>query len=227
MAEFDQFADDYRDIHSKNIECTGQDSRYFSEFKVKEIKRVFKKRTFDAILDFGCGDGITVECFREHFSSPITGIDVSEASIEAAKKRNIPHSVFTAYDGHKIPFADQSFDLVYTACVFHHIPSADHVGLLQECRRVLKKGGLLVIFEHNPYNPVTRHIVNTCVFDKDAILIPPGKFSANMKKGGFNRVRTRHVLFMPRWKFLTFLLPLERLFFFIPLGGQYYVWSEK
>ncbi len=35
---------------------------------------------------------------------------------------------------------------------------------------VLKKKGRVYIFEHNPYNPVTRYLVATCEFDRDAVL---------------------------------------------------------
>ena len=41
---------------------------------------------------------------------------------------------------------------------------------MKEINRVLKLGGRLYFFEHNPWNPFTRFLVRTCPFDKNAQL---------------------------------------------------------
>ena len=40
---------------------------------------------------------------------------------------------------------------------------------------MLKNDGQLIIFEHNPLNPITRKIVKECEYDEDAILLTPKK----------------------------------------------------
>ena len=78
---------------------------------------------------------------------------------------------FAHFDGAAIPYADGTFDVALASCVFHHIPHDEHVALLAEIRRVLAPAGRLFVFEHNPLNPLTRHAVNTCVFDEHAELV--------------------------------------------------------
>jgi hypothetical protein len=55
---FDEFADNYRQIHNENINITGTDSDYFSEHKIKTVKSYEISIVENLnILDFGCGDG--------------------------------------------------------------------------------------------------------------------------------------------------------------------------
>ena len=57
---------------------------------------------------------------------------------------------------------DAKFDLVIASCVFHHIPPQDRQMAIRYCYSRLKEGGHFIIFEHNPINPVTRHLVKNC-----------------------------------------------------------------
>ena len=224
---FDEFAEDYRDIHTKNIEITGGDSSYFAEHKIKEIK---KKESLDGInfLDFGCGDGIISDFFNNYFpSSEYTGVDISSDSILQAKNIRSSSSNFLIFDGLNLPFKDDTFDVVFVACVFHHIQFEMHQAIMTEILRVLKKGGRLYVFEHNPYNPITRRIVNTCPFDKDAILLKPSYLKTTLLNVGFNEVRIQYVLFFPRHALFNFLICLEDRLQKIPIGGQYFSLSIK
>jgi hypothetical protein len=42
---------------------------------------------------------------------------------------------------------------------------------IRYCYSRLKEDGHFIIFEHNPINPVTRHLVKNCPFDADAVLL--------------------------------------------------------
>ena len=88
-----------------------------------------------------------------------------------ATKRKLTWANFEVYDGGNFPFADESFYLVFIAAVFHHVDFALHQALIKEITRALKKGGRLVLFEHNPLNPLTRYLVKTCVFDLQTKLL--------------------------------------------------------
>jgi ubiquinone/menaquinone biosynthesis C-methylase UbiE len=82
---FNDYADDYRNIHDQNIKLTGADSDYFSKYKIQEIKKNEFINNFSAykILDIGCGDGNSEIFLNEFFpSAKITGIDISEKSIK-------------------------------------------------------------------------------------------------------------------------------------------------
>ena len=92
------------------------------------------------------------------------------------------------YDGGDIPLEAGSFDLVFSACVFHHIEGGEHVGIFQQLRRLLKPTGHIVTFEHNPINPVTRYMVATCPFDENAVLIPAAELRRRQGDAGFNAI---------------------------------------
>lgn len=226
---FDEFAKDYRQIHNENIKATGADSDYFSEYKVIEIARVKEPNLKSGnVLDLGCGDGNSARFFQKHLPAfKVNGIDISEDSILEAKARNLPNANFEPYDGKHIPFEENKFDIVLIATVMHHIRPEHQLDLMKEVLRVTKPKGKVYIFEHNPWNPVTQHIVNTCVFDKDAILLTPPYCKNLVKQAGFKDVNNSFTLFFPRSTMFKPLLSIEKYLSFIPMGGQYYTTGTK
>ena len=116
--------------------------------------------------------------------------------------------------------AAQKFDVIFAACVFHHIGHALHPEIFGQLRGLMNPGGLMIVFEHNPLNPVTRHIVATCPFDENAELIRAGALAATLKMAGMSRVEKRFTGFFPNA--LRFLRPLETHMSALPIGAQYY-----
>jgi ubiquinone/menaquinone biosynthesis C-methylase UbiE len=225
--DFDEFASDYRGIHDNSIKISATNSDYFSEFKIQHI---FSKIKSDSInfLDFGCGDGNAVSFFHKWFkSSTYFGVDVSIESIKIANDKEIGNASFQVYDGEVLPFQSETFDCIMIAVVLHHISFDLHNKLLKEIIRVLKKGGSLFIFEHNPFNPLTRYVVNTCPFDKDARLLTPFYAKKMIHTSGFQNVKIDFLLFFPRLKFLHWILPMEKYLVKLPIGGQYCLSATK
>lgn len=226
MEEFDSFANDYRSIHTANVQgVSGQDSDYFSEYKIKELKDRSAVSGNAVWLDLGCGDGNTASFIMKYFpESEYHGIDVSAESIEVARERFAGADVdIQSYDGAHIPYADATFDVIFTACVLHHVMPEDRPALIRECARVLKPGGHLIIFEHNPHNPVTMNLVNTCPFDENAVLLTFGICKKLLDENGFTVSKKRYTIFMPRKGFFNKLVGLEKALTWLPMGGQYYV----
>jgi SAM-dependent methyltransferase len=229
QAEFDRFADEYRADHAHNIRISGEDPEFFASYKVADIRRAIDPAAHSKplkILDFGAGVGNSIGPFRHYFpTSELVCLDVSERSLDIAKRR-FPHdAAFQAFDGQRIPFDDDGFDLVFAACVFHHIPQPLQPGLLREILRVLRKGGHFFLFEHNPLNPLTLRAVNTCPFDENAVLIRAGTMSARMRDAGFAQADVAYRVFFPR--LLSWLRRLERFLGMVPLGAQYSVHARK
>ena len=218
---FDEFAHTYRDVHTENIKISGADSAYFSEFKAIDLAKCEPDKELN-ILDLGCGDGTMATFLVKHMAGcTLAGIDISEESVMVALQRDLPNAEFKPYDGQSIPYPSGQFDICTIATVLHHIDHALHRALMREVNRVLRPGGRVYIYEHNPYNPVTRHMVDTCPFDADAILLTPGYAKMLLRAGGFEQVRNRFVLFMPRGGVFKNLLWLERFMWWLPVGGQF------
>lgn len=225
---FDKFAKKYRQIHTENVKrIAGADSYYFAHYKVKELAR-FEENNSQKLLDLGCGDGATEFYLSSIFSSfSVTGIDISSESIRIAKDRKLPKCNFLLFDGSTIPFHENSFDIVFIAGVFHHVPPELRQNLMGEAARVLKPGGRLYLFEHNPYNPLTRYLVNTCVFDEGVQLLKAKESRMLLSKAGLKILARRYVIFFPRGQVFGLLHKIEPMMSHIPFGGQYYFRAIK
>jgi len=227
-AEFDKVADEYLAIHSRNTRFTGEDPEYFARYKIEELRRRWDaagRKSPAAILDFGTGVGASLPHLARMFpDARLTALDVSRKSLAVAQGRGVA-AEFVCYEGDRIPLPEGKFDLVFSSCVFHHIPVDEHVGLLTQLRGVLRPGGWLVIFEHNPVNPVTRYIVATCEFDENAVLIPASGLKAREKAAGFSGIEVVYTGFFPGA--LRFLRKLEPYLSALPVGAQYYTLAVK
>lgn len=227
-AEFDKFATEYRNLHAANIRLSGEDPEYFAEYKVVDIAAELRREQAIAhkALDFGAGVGYSVPFFARHMpTTRVTCLDVSRTSLELGAARHGAAAEFRHFDGRQIPYADGTFDVALASCVFHHIAHDEHVALLAEIRRVLAPGGRLFIFEHNPWNPLTRHAVNTCEFDEHAELVRAPTMRSRVRAAGFAAPIVRYRIFFPR--VLRALRPLEARLTWLPLGAQYYVAARK
>lgn len=228
MQEFDTFAKDYRNLHNENMQNLSEfGSEYYSEYKIEIVKNSLKNSPKN-ILDFGCGDGKSCEFLSKYFPEAlITGIDISPASIEEAKNKQIQNCSFMFYDGEKLPYENCSFDVIFVACVFHHIEKQNHQYLIEELKRTLKKDGKLFIFEHNPINPLTQKVVKDCVFDQDAKLIFPAEMKNAFIRAGFKSPKISYTLFFPRFNLFKKFFFLEKHLKWFFVGAQYYIEALK
>ena len=224
VAEFDKFAEEYLATHSTNLAVTGESPDYFARYKIVEVARRLRalKIAPRRVLDFGCGIGNSAPHLREAFpQAEITGVDISEKSLAVARARFPGAAEFKVYDpGAAPPGPPEGYDLIFSACVFHHIEAEEHVGIFRRLREVVAPGGAMAIFEHNPVNPVSRYIVATCPFDENAVLIRAGELARRQREAGFAKVGVTFTGFFPGP--LRALRPLEPLIAKVPVGAQYY-----
>ena len=223
--EFDKFAEEYLAVHSRNIAFSGEDPEYFSRYKIDEVRRRWdgeRRPEPAAILDFGTGIGSSLPFLASRFpGAAITGLDVSSRSLSIAEQRFAGTAKLVSYGGGAdIPLPGNSFDLIFSACVFHHIDSSEHAAIFARLRALLKVEGRMFIFEHNPLNPVTRYIVATCPFDANAVLVPAHRLKKEQEEAGFRNVQIAYTGFFPGA--LRVFRPLERFMTMLPIGAQYY-----
>lgn len=228
--EFDQYASRYDAMHRDSIRASGEAPDYFAAYKAAFLARELATlRATDRpvrLLDFGCGIGNLVpHVARELNDVDVVGVDPSAASIDIARANHGGIARFDAIVDDRIPCADEAFDAVVVACVFHHIAPADRGHWMQEIRRVLRPGGHAVVFEHNPFNPLTRKAVRDCPFDEDAILLRPAELQGLAWGCGMTAVSTRYIVFFPR--VLSGLRALEPALSWLPAGAQYAVLARK
>ena len=104
-------------------------------------------RSFDALLDVGCGDGrLTTRIADACGATEVRGIDISEKDIARAASRGISGEVVNL-DDETFPFDDEQFDLVYFGEVVDYLQDPDHC--FSEINRVLRDGGTLVVSTPN------------------------------------------------------------------------------
>ncbi len=227
MSEFDKYKDTYKDEVNKSTAFLGQDQDFFTQAKVRHMVEFSHHHHGDLqnmkILDVGCGVGTTIHFLQLAFGN-IAGIDVSPGSIDTARER-FDNVLFDVGSGTSIPHKDNTFDLVFAICVMHHIPPAEWSKVLPEMLRVTKPGGLIAIFEHNPYNPLTRIAVNNCEFDKDAVLLSRRTTARLYEQAKIPIIEQKYILFFPFER--AILSSIEKGLSWLPLGAQYYVLGQK
>jgi SAM-dependent methyltransferase len=100
-----------------------------------------------SILDFGCGCGRVIRHLG-HLSARLFGCDTNPVAVEWCEEHLPPAAFAVNALEPPLPYADASFDLVYSLSVFTHLPSELQLPWMAELRRVLRPGGTLVLSLH-------------------------------------------------------------------------------
>jgi len=91
------------------------------------------------VLDLGCG---TAQ-YRDSFKWIYVGLDITSLPYSDG----FPRDVNVVASGSKLPFAEGSFNLIFSVAAFYQMPDSEMV--LKECHRILKPGGQLLLFDYN------------------------------------------------------------------------------
>lgn len=230
-AEFDGYKDVYEQDIESALSFSGKGHDFFTKVKAKRLIEILKDLGQGAtaplnVLDVGCGHGLIHPYLvsASDIKINLTGVDVAATVVEEARQKN-PSVSYDTYEGDHLPYADNSFDLAFTICVMHHVPPKQWPSFLREIKRVLRPGGVLAVFEHNPLNPLTRHIVNTCPLDQNAVLLRKGKLESLISAEGYEQITGQNILFTP-FDNATFE-KLDHLLGWLPFGAQYYLTGQK
>jgi SAM-dependent methyltransferase len=224
--EFDSLAAGYEDaLDDPWRRRFSGDSDFFIEQKCRALVREVERRGGNdgvtcRTLDVGCGKGPAVRFLRDRWTT--FGTDVSREMLREARA-TLP---LVVQEPLRLPFASGVFDIVFAFCVYHHVARAQHVSHLRELVRVARPGGLVFVFEHNPYNPVTRLVFSRASIDQGCTMIRPRNLRRTFRDAGLGDIGTGYVLFFPQ-RIARHTGGIEDAMRHVPFGGQYYVVGRK
>jgi len=216
LDDFDKFARDYKAILDKSLKFGGEKGEYFSAYKAGFIARQLGRGFQGKILEHGCGVGLlSQDLLRQFPGSTVDGYDVSALSIG-----HVPPNL--KHQGCFTPDFDQlagGYDLIVVANVLHHIETPEREKEIVRLKKLLKSGGRIIIFEHNPLNPLTRKIVRDSPLDHGVVLLPSTETILYLKNAGFLNIKRSYIVFFPR--IFSVLRWLEPYLSWLPWGAQY------
>jgi SAM-dependent methyltransferase len=222
---FDRFAADYERLLDDPLRHTfAGDSTFFIAQKCRVLWRHLERELPSTdrrrVLDAGCGLGTAVGLLRGECNA--IGSDVSFSMLGHA----VRHGPVVVQEPFDLPFRSAAFDAAFAFCVYHHIEELDRSRHLREVARVVRPGGLVFVFEHNPLNPVTRLVFHRAPVDRGCRLIARRTLSGLFREAGLLDIRHGYVLFLPEALQGAFGA-VEPHLEWLPLGGQYYVCGRK
>ena len=226
--EFDRYKDSYGEAMEDAVGFAGAPPDLYTQIKADLIVDLAARRIGDPsglqVLDVGSGPGETDRLLKDRFGA-LVGVDVSEGMVERASANN-PWAEYRAYaEGEPLPLEDGRFDLSFAICVMHHVAPSGWDRTVREMARVTRPGGIVAIFEHNPWNPLTRKVVRDCEFDVDVALLSRRRTRELLTTNGLVIEESPYIIFIPRQG--PRLRRFERMVARLPLGAQYYVAARR
>lgn len=216
-------------VDLKTVQSFGEEWEKFSHFSSEEIQAIGHEyfdivskaalNSSSVVLDAGCGTGRWTLYAAKH-AHFVEAIDPSKAVISAAHlTAGVPNVRVTQSAIDNLPFADASFDFVFSLGVLHHIP--DTFAALQVLAKKVKPGGHLLLYLY--YSLDNRGSLYKSVFFISNIL----RSAVSKMNGPLKRLVCDVLAVMLYWPFVTLakaakaLLPGSGLYKKIPLA--YYV----
>jgi SAM-dependent methyltransferase len=148
-------------------------------------------------LDVGCGTG-TLAARLAAAGYEAVGVDPSAGMLEVLKRRRNGVRAVQG-SGVALPFEEDSFDLVLSVGVLHHVASPRDVRrTLSEMVRVAKPSGRVLVWDHNPRNPYWRSLMARVPQDSgDERLIPEAELLSDLRDAGAEILLTTQLGLVP------------------------------
>ena len=162
---------------------------------MKKWRREVTEALEGKVLEVGVGTGKNIPHYPEGVD--ITAIDFSEKMLAKAREkagRQKKNPRLILMDAQDMSFEDNTFDMVFTTCVFCSVP--DPIEGLKEIKRVCKPGGKIIMLEHvrsekkilgpimDFFNPLTVNLYGANINRRTV---------ENLKKAGFQRIEVKNL----------------------------------
>ncbi len=181
-------AHEYDDVFPKHV------AEHYIEKRTSLVKSLLPLGGL--VLDVGCGTGqLAAAIAAEGYD--VFGVDLSSSMVAKARERGLAGTfagVTTA-----LPFADSSFDLTLTVATLHHLETPERVAqTVMEMGRVVKRGGFVVLWDHNPANPYWPILMKRVPQDSgDERLVPQPELLRDARAAGLQLHRVFRSGFTP------------------------------
>lgn len=140
------FQKDYWEHNANARDYKNPIVKFFVEQRIDWVKKYIDLSKVNSAYDVGCGDGFATYYFDKIIKN-VEGGDIAEYML---KKNPLPKSKLHIIDAENLPMKDNSYELVFTWEVLHHVPNPQKA--VDEMARVSKK--YVLIFEPNRTNPL-------------------------------------------------------------------------
>jgi SAM-dependent methyltransferase len=172
---FDRIAHEYDEAFAPHV---------VEHYLAKRVAYITERVPHGRGLDVGCGTGILAGRLADA-GLAMTGIDPSQGMLDVMAESR-PGVAGVRADGTELPFDDGTFDLAITVAALHHVADpADVRRTLMEMVRVLRPGGRIVIWDHNPKNPYWKLLMARVPQDDGSErLVPEEEILGGLLDGG-------------------------------------------
>ncbi len=140
---YDHVAHDYDQVFKPHV------SEHYLRKRTAVVRQLLPSG--GTVLDVGCGTG-ALAGWIQRAGFDVVGVDASTGMLAEALENGVG-AVYAAYSS-ALPFEDGVFDLALSVATMHHLETPERVAdTISEMGRVVRPGGHVLIWDHNPLNP--------------------------------------------------------------------------